>query len=159
MARLLTEWDPPSDTPGFILIAEQERWTFFRIIGDLTGAGGGGRPAVKRADKTYHRAIDCAIIGGLTGFFWAPSWRVAAGCALVAVSLKGVDLLYKRLTVPGESGDAVVPGHSQLYPNVAGQFEFAVHDADSHVGVLKNQSTSAPVISLSITRTFGLPAQ
>jgi pimeloyl-ACP methyl ester carboxylesterase len=134
-----------------------DKWTFFRIIGDFGGAAGGGRPAVKRADKTYHRAIDCAIIGGLTGFFWHPSWRVAAGCAAVAASLKGVDLLYKRITVPGESGDAVVPGHSQLYPNLGSQFQFAVHDADSHVGVLKSTSISLPVIVASMRNTFGLP--
>jgi hypothetical protein len=76
---------------------------------------------------------------------------------MVAASLKGVDLLYKAITVPGESGDAVVPGHSQLYPHVSSLYQFAVHDADSHVGVLKQTSTSVPVISLAITRTFGIP--
>jgi len=136
-----------------------DKWTFYRLIGDMTGAGGGGRATVKRVDKTYHRALHCAVIGGLTGFVWAPTWQVAGLCAMIASSLKGVDLAWKQLSVPGESGDCLVPGHSQLYPYVSSGFQFAVLDADSHVAVLKASSTSVPVIARAITQTFGLPIQ
>jgi pimeloyl-ACP methyl ester carboxylesterase len=134
-----------------------DKWTFYRLIGDWNGAGGGGRATVRRVDKSYHRALDCAVIGGLTGFFYAPAWQVAGLCARVAAGLEGVDLLWKYLSVPGESGDCVVPGHSQLYPNVSSVNQFGVLDADSHVGVLKSGSTSVPVIARAITQTFSLP--
>lgn len=76
---------------------------------------------------------------------------------MIASSLKGVDLAWKQLSVPGESGDCLVPGHSQLYPYVSSGFQFAVLDADSHLGVLKGSSTSVPKIALAITQTFSLP--
>jgi hypothetical protein len=66
-----------------------DKWTFFRLLGDMTGAGGGGRATVKRVDKTYHRALDWAVIGGLMGLVRAPTWQVAGLCAMIASSLKG----------------------------------------------------------------------
>jgi pimeloyl-ACP methyl ester carboxylesterase len=134
------------------------KWTFFRILGDTFGTDGGGRRYVKTVDTWYHRSLDCAVVGGLAGFFWQPAWQVGAGCAMVAAGLKGVDDVWKQITVPGsEQGDAVVPGHSQLYPNVASTFQFGVYDADSHTGVLKQSSTSVNRIATAITITFTLP--
>ena len=130
-----------------------DRWTEFLLVGNMFGMG---RALVKDADKSYHRSIDCAVISGILGFFWAPSWTLTSVCATVAADLRGYDLVYKRLTVPGESGDAFVPGSSQLYPNAPGYAQYAVHDADSHVGVLAGNSSTEPTIEQALTKTFGL---
>lgn len=125
----------------------------------MTACRSQAKSDARRFDPLPHTAQSCdsPALGGADRELVLTSG--ADGCAAVAASLKGVDLLYKRLTVPGESGDAVVPGHSQLYPNVGSQFQFAVYDADSHVGVLKSTSTSTRIIATSIMNTFGLPAQ
>lgn len=130
-----------------------DRWTEFLLIGNKFGMG---RALVKDADKSYHRSIDCAIISGIVGFFWAPSWTLTSVCATVAADLRGYDLVYKRLTVPGESGDALVPGSSQIYPNAASYAQFAVHDADSHLGVLAGNSSTEPQIDNAISQIFGV---
>lgn len=130
-----------------------DRWTEWLLLGQATGQG---RALVKDADKTYHRSIDCAIISGIVGIFWAPSLKVASVCAVVAADLHGYDMAYKRLTVPGESGDALVPGSSQLYPNAPSNAQYAVLDADSHLGVLAGNSSTVPQIKFALSRSFGL---
>src|SRR6266540_786572 len=132
-----------------------DKWTLFRMIGDSKpGTFGDGRRLVKDVDRTYHFAIKCAVVSGIFGFVWHGSWRVTAACASFAAQLKGVDLVYKALSVPHESGDGAVPGSSQIYPNAPVDNQFGVRDADSHLGVLKSGSITYPQIVNAIRRIF-----
>jgi len=135
-----------------------DKWTFFRMIGDAQpGSFGNGRRLVKDVDRTYHFGIKCAVVSGIFGFVWHGAWRVAAGCAAFAAQLKGMDLVYKAVSVPHESGDGAVPGSSQIYPNAPFDRQYAVRDADSHLGVLKSGSITYPQIVNAINLAFFVP--
>lgn len=137
-----------------------DKWTEWRLYGDarcVPYAPCGGRETVKFIDKSYHRAIKCSIVGGLAGFFWAPAWGVAAGCAKIGAQLKGYDVVFKRLTVGGDSGDGIVPMNSQFYPNLPPEYQFTIRDGDSHVGVLKGTDKSAGVAATVLNFRFGVP--
>jgi hypothetical protein len=100
-------------------------------------------------------AIKCAVVGGIAGLFWHPSWVVAAGCAKLAAQLKGADAVYKRLTVGSDSGDGIVPMNSQYYPNANRQY--LIGDGDSHAGVLRGVDRSGPKVLAALSEVFGVP--
>lgn len=133
------------------------KWSGWRMWGDSRCTPivwCGGRATVKFTDQRYHFAIKCAVVGGIAGFFWHPSWAVAAGCAKLAAQLKGSDLVYKRLTVGEDSGDGIVPLNSQYYPNADRQYP--IGDGDSHVGVLRGVDKSGPQVRLALKEVFGV---
>ena len=135
-----------------------DKWTLFRLIGDWQpGPFGNGRRLVKDVDRAYHFGLKCAVVSGIFGFVWPGAWRVAAGCAAFSAQLKGTDLVWKAMSVPHQSGDGIVPGSSQIYPNAPVNNQFGVRDADSHLGVNKRGSTTAPRIVDAIKLAFGVP--
>lgn len=151
---------PESFPRGAIQSKSWDKWTEWRLYGDLKCHpyfSCGGRSTVKFIDRSYHSAIKCAVVGGLAGFFWAPAWGVAAGCAKIGAQLKGYDLVFKRLTVGNDSGDGIVPLNSQFYPNVPSNQQFTILDGDSHVGVLRGVDKSGPRTAQAMNELFLVP--
>jgi len=137
-----------------------DKWTEWRIYGDWTCqlyTECDGRHVVARIDKTYHRYLKCAVIGGIFSFFIPGAGSVAAACALSAANLKGYDLIYKRLSVGNDHGDGVVPVHSQRYPNLDGGGQFTVLDSDSHLGETRSTRQTGISIANAINQRLGIP--
>lgn len=135
-----------------------DKWSGWRMWGDSRCSPlvyCGGRATAKFVDQRYHFAIKCAVVGGIAGLFWHPSWVVAAGCAKLAAQLKASDGVYKRLTVGGDSGDGIVPLNSQYYPNANRQYQ--IPDGDSHVGVLRGVDKSGPQVLAALSDVFRVP--
>jgi pimeloyl-ACP methyl ester carboxylesterase len=137
-----------------------DKWTEWRLYGDFRCrlyTECDGRHVVALIDKTYHRYLKCAVIGGIFSFFIPGAGTVAAACALSAANLKGYDLLYKRLSVGSDHGDAVVPVHSQRYPNLDTGGQFYVFDSDSHVGVTQSTRQTGPSIATALNQRLFIP--
>lgn len=135
-----------------------DKWTEWRLYGDFHCAmytECDGRHVVARVDRTYHRYIKCAVVGGIFSFFIPGAGAVAAICGSSAARMKGYDLIYKRLSVGHDSGDGVVPVGSQRYPNLDGGGQFFVGDADSHVGVTASIRQTGPQIANAIHARVG----
>jgi hypothetical protein len=136
--------------------------SYLEGCGTIRVAVTGGVVAATPADTTSCPQL--AVIGDSGAWYALDSgivhipvrWTLTSLCATVAADLRGYDLVYKRLTVPGESGDALVPGSSQMYPNAPSYAQFAVHDADSHVGVLQATSSTEPQVQRAINQIFGV---
>lgn len=137
-----------------------DKWTEWRLYGDFHCAMYSecdGRHVVARVDRTYHRYLKCAVIGGIFSFFIPGAGAVAEVCGSSAAQMKGYDLLYKRLSVGHDSGDGIVPVGSQQYPNVGSSGQFIVGDADSHLGVTSSTSQTGPAIARAINLRVGTP--
>lgn len=140
-----------------------DKWTPFRVYGDATCtvlySQCDGRHVVAYVDKTYHRFLKCAVIGGIFSFVLPAARPVATACALSAARLKGFDLLYKRITVGNDHGDGVVAVHSQRYPNLDAGGQFLVLDSDSHVGVTRSTKQTGPAIASALSTRLNVPIQ
>jgi hypothetical protein len=138
-----------------------DKWTAWRIYGDWTCqvmySECDGRHVVATVDKTYHRYLKCAVIGGIFSFFIPGAGSVAAACALSATSLKSWDLIYKRLSVGNDHGDGVVAVHSQRYPNLDEGGQFLVLDSFSHLGETRSNTQTGPAIAAALNGRFGAP--
>lgn len=137
-----------------------DKWTEWRLYGDFHCAMYSecdGRHVVARADRTYHRYLKCAVIGGIFSFFIPGAGAVAEVCGSSAAQMKGYDLLYKRLSVGHDSGDGIVPVGSQRYPNLDSGGQFYVGDSDSHLGVTSSTAQTGPQIALAINKRVGVP--
>jgi pimeloyl-ACP methyl ester carboxylesterase len=139
-----------------------DKWTEWRLLGDWTVlcptlySGCDGRHVVATIDKTYHRYLKCAVIGGIFGFFIPGAGTVAFACAASAANLKGWDLIYKRLSVGNDHGDGVVAVHSQRYPNLDTGGQFMVLDSDSHLGSTRSILQTGPQIANGINQRIGI---
>jgi hypothetical protein len=137
-----------------------DKWTAWRLYGDFRCplyTECDGRHVVATVDKTYHRYLKCAVIGGIFGFFIPGAGTVAAACGLSAAQMKSYDLIYKRLSVGSDHGDAVVPIHSQKYPNLDTGGQYYVLDSDSHVGVTQSTKQTGPTIATALNQRLFIP--
>lgn len=137
-----------------------DKWTEWRLYGDFHCAlytECDGRHVVARADRTYHRYLKCAVVGGIFAFFIPGAGPVAAVCGSSAAQMKGYDLIYKRLSVGHDSGDGIVPLGSQQYPSRYGAGQYVVPDADSHLGVTASTGQTGPRIADAIHQQVGVP--
>jgi pimeloyl-ACP methyl ester carboxylesterase len=125
-----------------------KRWQLWRFYGDAycyADSYCSGRTFVKKADRTYHHDISCAIIG-----LFITRWDMAIGCAGDAAFMKAFDGIYHKYAEPtpvmeSENGDGIVPGWSQRYPNIPDQDQYPVHDGPSHVGETSDPKIAAKV--------------
>ena len=107
-----------------------KKWLPWRLYGDAycyEDSQCGGSAQVKKIDKIYHHDISCSITSGLL-----LSWRTAAKCAADAVFLRAADNLYGGWV--DWSGDGIVPGWSQHYPNIPTTNIYVVDDGPAHWG-------------------------
>lgn len=137
-----------------------DRWTEWRLYGDFRCqlyTECDGRHVVAAVDRTYHRYLKCAVIGGIFSFFIPGAGTVAAACGASAANMSALDAIYKRLSVGNDHGDAIVPVHSQLYPGLGSSGQFYVFDSDSHVGVTQSTQQTGPGIANAINVRIGVP--
>lgn len=107
-----------------------KKWLPWRLYGDAycyEDSPCGGSVQVKKIDKIYHHDISCSITSGLLF-----NWHTAAKCAADAAFLRAADNLYGGWVE--WSGDGIVPGWSQHYPNVPSTDFFVVDDGPAHWG-------------------------
>lgn len=107
-----------------------KKWLPWRLYGDeycYEDSSCGGAAQVKKIDKIYHHDISCSIVSGLL-----LSWKTAAKCAADALFLRAVDNLYGGWVE--WSGDGIVPGWSQHYPNVPITDIYQIFDGPAHWG-------------------------
>lgn len=133
----------------------QRRWTLFRLAGDWKcqpDAWCGGRAMAGYAKNTYRGFLGCSVVGMFT-----LRWHRAGACAVSAAGMLGFDYLWQRFYSPGDgTGDGIVPGRSQPYPNALEQFE--VRDADSHVGATSS-SYSMRRVQTILSDRLGVPTK
>lgn len=140
-----------------------DKWTEWRLIGDhkyCTGdyspnCGDQGHRFVNTVDKTYHRDIKCAVVGGFLGIVLPGAGAAALACAREAAGLKVLDMIYKRVSVGRDHGDGIVASNSQTYPN--SPYRYVVPDADSHLGVTHAQDRTGRRIADAIHSTYNVP--
>jgi hypothetical protein len=107
-----------------------KKWLPWRLYGDAycyEDSPCGGSAQVRKIDKIYHHDISCSITSGLLF-----NWHTAAKCAADAAFLRAADNLYGGWV--DWSGDGIVPGWSQHYPNVPTTDIFVVDDGPAHWG-------------------------
>lgn len=107
-----------------------KKWLPWRLYGDeycYEDSPCGGSAQVRKVDKIYHHDISCSITSGLL-----LSWKTAAKCAADAVFLRAADNLYGGWVE--WSGDGIVPGWSQHYPNVPITDIYQIFDGPAHWG-------------------------
>jgi hypothetical protein len=71
------------------------------------------------------------------------------------------DVLYRKYAEPeyvnnDNYGDGIVPGWSQLYPNIADQDQYPVHDGPSHLGETQSPRIGAKV-EVVLSERLGIP--
>ena len=107
-----------------------KKWLPWRLYGDeycYEDSPCGGSAQVRKIDKIYHHDISCSITSGLL-----LSWKTAAKCAADALFLRAADNLYGGWVE--WSGDGIVPGWSQHYPNVPTTDIYQIFDGPAHWG-------------------------
>ncbi len=137
-----------------------DRWTEWRIWGDARCrlyTACDGRHWVAGVDRTYHRYLKCAVIGGIFSFFIPGAGSVAQACGSSAAALRGLDAGYRRLSVGNDHGDGIVPVTSQRYPNVDNGGQFYVFDSDSHVGVTQSTGQTGRGIANAMHERISVP--
>lgn len=137
-----------------------DRWTEWRLFGDFRCrlyTECDGRHVVAAVDRTYHRYLKCAVIGGIFSFFIPGAGAVAKVCGTSAATLSGLDAVYRRLSVGNDHGDGIVPVGSQRYPNVDNGGQFYVIDSDSHVGVTQSTRQTGPGIANALIQRIRIP--
>ena len=125
-----------------------KKWLPWRLYGDAycyEDSQCGGSAQVKKIDKIYHHDISCSITSGLLF-----NWRTAAKCAADAVFLRAADNLYGGWV--DWSGDGIVPGWSQQYPNIPTTDIFQIFDGPAHWGETSDKRVGQRVESILRTR-------
>jgi pimeloyl-ACP methyl ester carboxylesterase len=129
-----------------------KKWLPWRLFGDAycyEDSPCGGSAQVKKIDKIYHHDISCSITSGLLF-----NWRTAAKCAADAVFLRAADNLYGGWVE--WSGDGIVPGWSQRYPNIPTTDIFQIFDGPAHWGETSDKRVGQRVESILRTH-FQVP--
>lgn len=129
-----------------------KKWLPWRLYGDeycYEDSPCGGSAQVKKIDKIYHHDISCSIITGLLF-----NWKSAAKCAADAVFLRAADNLYGGWVE--WSGDGIVPGWSQHYPNVPITDIYQIFDGPAHWGETSDKRVGQRVESILRTQ-FRVP--
>jgi pimeloyl-ACP methyl ester carboxylesterase len=127
-----------------------KKWLPWRLYGDAycyEDSSCGGAAQVKKIDKIYHHDISCSITSGLLF-----NWRTAAKCAADAVFLRAADNLYGGWVE--WSGDGVVPGWSQHYPNIPIFDIWSINDGPAHWGETSDKRVGQRVETILRTRFF-----
>jgi pimeloyl-ACP methyl ester carboxylesterase len=128
-----------------------KKWLPWRLYGDAfcyEDSPCGGSAQVKKIDKIYHHDISCSITSGLLF-----NWRTAAKCAADAVFLRAADNLYGGWVE--WSGDGIVPGWSQRYPNIPTTDIFQIFDGPAHWGETSDKRVGQRVESI-LNQHFGV---
>jgi pimeloyl-ACP methyl ester carboxylesterase len=129
-----------------------KKWLPWRLYGDAycyEDSPCGGSVQVKKIDKIYHHDLSCSITSGLLF-----NWHTAAKCAADAAFLRAADNLYGGWV--DWSGDGIVPGWSQRYPNIPNTDYFQIFDGPAHWGETSDKRIGQRVESI-LSGRFGIP--
>ena len=119
-------------------VESQGAWKFVRMVGDWKC-----NPEDRCSGDHLQNAMESAydVLKSCSNeFAKALGGSAADRCRNVRWSLSNLNLLYERLTAPGDAGDGLVPVRSQVYPGLASENRDRLRNARvSHVGELKSE--------------------
>ena len=119
-------------------VESQGAWKFVRLMGDWK-CNPEDRCSGDHLQNTMESVYDVLRACGSNEFSKMVASSVADRCRNVRWSLSNLNLLYERLTAPGDASDGLVPAKSQAYPGIPLEDRAQLKRARaSHSGELKS---------------------